>query len=95
MTQSIVATVKIKPGMSAAFKAQAMQLVAAVNSDEPGCLLYTLNQHDEHTFVFIERYADAAAIDAHRNSVHYKTMGAGLGALMDGAPQVWVMNELS
>ena len=65
----IVATLKVKDGMAAEFEAAAMDLVEAVNANEPDCLLYRLYRtEDEHTFVFMERYKDEAAGDFHRNS---------------------------
>ena len=71
MVQSIVATIKVKPGQEAEFQAVALQLVAAVNANEPGCLLYTLSKGDEpSTFVFMERYADEEAMKAHRGMEH-------------------------
>lgn len=95
MIQSIVATVKAKPGCEADFKAAALQLVAAVRANEPGCLLYTLNQGDAPgSFVFMERYADEAAVAAHRGTEHFKTLGRAMGAFMDGAPSVQRMVEL-
>jgi len=93
--QSIVATVKAKAGCEADLKATALQLVAAVRANEPGCLLYTLNQGDApDSFVFMERYADEAAVAAHRGTEHYKTLGRAMGAFMDGAPNVLRMVEL-
>lgn len=95
MIQSIVATLKAKAGCEAELKATALKLVAAVRANEPGCLLYTLNQGDApDTFVFMERYADEAAVAAHRGTEHYKTLGRALGAFMDGAPTVLRMVEL-
>jgi len=69
--------------------------VAAVRANEPGCLMYTLNQGDApDTFVFMERYADEDALRAHRGTDHFKTLGRAMGAFMDGAPVVQRMVEL-
>ena len=95
MIQSIVATIKVKNGQSAAFEATALKLVAAVNANEPGCLLYTLNKgEDAHTYVFMERYANEDAMKAHRGTDHFRTIGREMGAFMDGAPSVLRMTEL-
>lgn len=95
MTHSIVATLKAKPGEEEALKTVALQLVAAVRANEPGCLLYTLSQgEDKQTFVFMERYADDAALAFHRTTEHYKTLGRAMGAHMDGPPTVLRMQEL-
>jgi quinol monooxygenase YgiN len=95
MIQSIIATIRAKAGHEADFKAAALQLIAAVRANEPGCLLYTLNQGDApDTFVFMERYADEEALAAHRGTAHFKTLGRAMGALMDGAPSVQRMVEI-
>ena len=85
----IVATIKTKPGQDAAFEQVAQALVKAVNTDEPGCLLYCLFRADEpNTYVFMERYVDEAAVDAHRAAPHFKDLGRKMGEFMDGRPQV-------
>jgi quinol monooxygenase YgiN len=41
---------------------------------EPGCAMYIVQQQVENPRVFLvyEQYKDAAALDAHRNSPHFK-----------------------
>jgi len=41
---------------------------------EPGCLMYIVHQHvaDRRRFFIYEQYRDDAAVDAHRNSPHFK-----------------------
>ena len=95
MVHSIVATIKAKAGQEAQFEAAALKLVAAVNANEPGCLLYTLNRGDDpQTFVMMERYRDEEATKAHRASDHFRTLGKEMGAYMDGPPVVLRMKEL-
>jgi quinol monooxygenase YgiN len=95
MIQSIIATIRAKAGHEADFTAAALQLIAAVRANEPGCLLYTLNQGDApDTFVFMERYVDKEALAAHRGTAHFKTLGRAMGAFMDGAPSVQRMVEI-
>ena len=95
MTLSIVATIKAKPGQEAQFQATALELIAAVRANEPGCLLYTLSKGDDpSTFVFMERYADEAALTAHRGTEHFKRLGRAMGAFMDGPPAVLRMVEV-
>jgi quinol monooxygenase YgiN len=96
MVHSIVATLKVKAGEEAAFEAIARQLVAAVNSSEPGCMLYTLNKgEDPRTYVFMERYRDEDAVKAHRATAHYRTLGKAMGAHLDGAPLIQRMQEVA
>ena len=96
MAHSIVATIKVKAGHEADFEAIARKLVAAVNANEPGCILYTLNRGDDSaTFVFMERYKDEDAVKAHRGTEHYRTLGKEMGAHMDGAPEILRMKEVA
>ena len=85
----IVATIKTKPGLGAAFEEVATALAREVNAHEPGCLLYILYRADDpDTYVFMERYEDEAAVEAHRAAPHFKDLGRKMGEFMDGRPQV-------
>lgn len=96
MIQSIIATIKARAGQEAQFQACALELAAAVRANEPGCLLYTLSKGDDPvTFVFMERYADEAALVAHSGTEHFKRLGRAMGAFMDGPPTVQRMVEVS
>jgi quinol monooxygenase YgiN len=46
----------------------------AASRQEPGCVFYVIHQHkdDPRKFLAYEQYRDEAALDAHRNSGHYK-----------------------
>ena len=95
MAIAVVATAKVKEGQEAGFEETALKLVEAVNVNEPGCMLYTLNKGDAPlTYVFMERYEDQDAVAAHQTSDHFKTLGRQMGAFMDGRPDVLVLNEL-
>jgi quinol monooxygenase YgiN len=85
----VVATIKIKDGKGAEFEKVATELVKKVNENETGCLLYQL-YHGEvpNTYVFMERYADQAAVEAHRGTEYFKTLGRAMGEFMDGKPAV-------
>jgi quinol monooxygenase YgiN len=92
---SVVATIKIKPGMEQEFEAVAKQLIAQVTANEPGCKLYTLSKPETpQTYVFMERYADQEAVKAHRATKYFKDLGRQMGAFMEGPPQVLRMTEV-
>lgn len=92
---SVVATIKVKPGMEQSFEAVAKQLIAKVTANEPGCKLYTLSKADTPlTYVFMERYLDQDAVKAHRATDHFKDLGRQMGAFMEGPPQVLRMTEV-
>jgi len=92
---AVVATIKVKEGHEAQFEEVAKKLVAEVNANEPGCQLYTLNKGDDpQTYVFMERYADQDAVEAHRGSDHFRTLGREMGAHMDGPPEILRLQEV-
>ncbi|NUA30616.1 putative quinol monooxygenase [Cupriavidus basilensis] len=87
--RAIVAKIKVKEGQEANFEALAAGLVAE-SRREAGCLSYDLWRSDEaREYVFIERYTDDAAVQAHVKSDHYRRIGHRMGALMDGAPTAY------
>lgn len=91
----VVATIKVKAGMEKDFEAVAKELVAKVGANEPGCALYALHHTDTPgTYVFMERYRDQAAADAHRASDHFKTLGRKMGEYMDGRAEVLRLREV-
>jgi quinol monooxygenase YgiN len=91
----VVATIKVKPGMEKDFELVAKELVAKVNANEPGCKLYAFHRAEApHTYVFMERYVDQAAIEAHRATDHFKTLGRKMGEFMDGRAEVLRLREV-
>ena len=86
----VVAQLKVKAGGQDGFEEAAKQLVAAVNANEPGCKLYQLFKVQESAtdYVFMEQYESQAAVDAHRASDHFKTLGAAMGPFLDGRPVI-------
>ena len=88
-----IATLRAKEGSEADFLAVAQELAVAVNANEEGCLSYEIFQGENpQTFIFIERYKDEAATEAHRNSDHFKTIGARMGPFMAGRPDAQRLN---
>ncbi len=91
----VVATLKVKPGMEQAFEAVAKELVAKVNANEPGCALYALHRAEApNTYVFMERYVDQAAVDAHRATDYFKALGRKMGEYMEGRAEVMRLREV-
>ncbi|RDK07941.1 putative quinol monooxygenase [Cupriavidus lacunae] len=86
--RGIIAKIKVKEGREAEFETLAASLVVESRA-EAGCLSYDLWRSEEACeYVFVERYADEAAAQAHVKSDHYRRIGRQMGALMDGAPTV-------
>ena len=92
----VVATIRVKPGMEKEFEGVARELVAKVNANEPGCKLYALHHHAEtpNTYVFMERYVDQAAVDAHRATDYFKALGRKMGEYMEGRAEVMRLREV-
>ena len=91
----IVATIKVKPGTGAQFEATAKELVAQVRANEPGCELYALHRGEApDTYVFLERYVDEAAVEAHRQTDYFKSIGRKMGEFMAGRPEILRLTEV-
>ena len=91
----VVATIKVKPGMEQQFEAVAKELVAKVNANEPGCRLYALHRAEApQPYVFMERYTDQAAVEAHRATDYFKALGRKMGEFMDGRAEVLRLTEI-
>ena len=90
----IVATLKIKEGSGNDFEAIATELVEKVNENEEGVVYYDLYKQDETTYVFLERYKDQEAQDAHGKTDYFRELGAKMGAFMAGAPDIKVLQSV-
>ena len=95
MTVGIVATLKIKAGHEAEFESAARDLIAAVKKNEPGCLQYELFKSKQpSTYVFMEQYTSGEALAAHGKTAHYVAAGPKLGAVLDGRPQIEILEKV-
>ncbi len=96
MAIGVIATIKIKEGTNAAFEAVAKDLMAAVRAGEPGNLFYQFckSKADPTTYLVMEVYADQAAVEAHRNSEHFKLIGVKMGPVMAGRPDIQILDTV-
>lgn len=92
----VTAKLKIADGKEAAFEEAAQALVSQVNANEPGCLMYELykSQKDASIYIFLEKYADQAALDAHGKTDYFIAAQAPLGACLAGAPDIQVFEAV-
>ena len=89
-----IATLTAKEGAVDDLLAVGQELAAAVAANEPGCLSYEVFKGEEaNTIVFVERYENEAATEAHRNSEHFKTIGARMGPFMARRPSLVRLND--
>ena len=82
----VIAQYRVRAGEEEKVEAALRQMVAATRA-EPGNLDYQVfrDPTDPALFVLVERYADEAAFEAHKESEHFATWLAGqvLPALAD------------
>jgi quinol monooxygenase YgiN len=59
--------------------AETLRLLAAASRQEPGCVSYIphLVEGEPDTVVIYEQYRDDAALNAHRDSEHFKQYAVG------------------
>ncbi|MCH9669698.1 MAG: antibiotic biosynthesis monooxygenase [Actinomycetia bacterium] len=88
----VIATMTAKPESVAAVRNACMQAIETVHS-EPGCELYALHEADR-TFVFIEQWADADALQAHSKAPSVAALFGAIGEHLDGAPDVKMLQPV-
>ncbi|KIH83203.1 putative quinol monooxygenase [Pseudomonas batumici] len=90
----VVAILHAKPGKAAELEAHLRACVVPSRA-EAGCREYVLHvdEADPERFVFVERWIDHAAIEHHRNTGHYRAMGAAIGDLLSER-QVLLLDEV-
>lgn len=85
----VVATLQVQPSKEVEFETHAKALVAQVNANEPGCVLYELfKSREANVYVFMEKYIDKAALDAHGKTDYFMAAQPKLGPCLTGAPDV-------
>ncbi len=59
--------------------AESLRLLTAASRQEPGCVTYVPHhlEDDPDTVLIYEQYKDAAALEAHRQSDHFKKHAVG------------------
>ena len=85
----VIATLRVQPGKEDAFEGVFAELAAAVNANEAGNSYYRLFRTGETgVYRVLECYDDQKALDAHRASDHFRSIGARLGPCLAGAPEI-------
>lgn len=86
----VIAKLKVKADMTKEFEAAATELVKSVNAHEDGCLMYELykSPKDPSEYVFMEKYADKAALDAHGKTDYFLAAQTKLGPCIAAAPDI-------
>lgn len=88
----VIATMTAKPESVEAVRNACKQAIDTVH-DEPGCQLYALHEADR-TFVFVEQWADADALQAHSQAPSVATLFGAIGEHLDGAPDIKMLQPV-
>ena len=91
---AVLAKIPVKPGSEAEFEKAMLAMAEQVRANEPGNHMYTLCKGEDGSYTMMELYEDAAAIEAHRASDHFKAGGATLGPHIAGAPEITSMQVI-
>ena len=84
MSTTVVARFQPKPDAAAEVERILRGMIAPTRA-EPGCQrydLYRAGSPESAGYCLIERYVDEAAIQAHRETVHYKAYRAAIADLL-------------
>ena len=81
---AIFVTVSLARGGGEAFLRHALENARAALRDEPDCHAFRVMtaEGDADTFHFFEVYSDAAALESHRETPHYKALRAATDAMV-------------
>ena len=92
----IIGKVSIQPTKLEQFFSEVKKAIEATRK-EAGVSRYELVQpvEEPNTFMLIEEYADEAALASHSETEHLKRLGAMLGTMLAGPPEVKKYNVTS
>jgi quinol monooxygenase YgiN len=92
----ICATIRIQDGKAVEFEQLFSDLSAKVKANEAGCLFYQLtkSRREAHTYKVFELYRDQAAVETHMGSEYFKATSKLLRGLMDGAPDIELLDTV-
>ncbi|MGH2604204.1 MAG: putative quinol monooxygenase [Dehalococcoidia bacterium] len=82
----LIAKYYVKPGNTAEVEAALQRMAPLVQAHEPGCHRYEVSRSTEQPdmLMLYEHYADEAALQAHRETPHFKEIIEGtIAPLLD------------
>ena len=82
---SIFVTIRIKDGFADQFREASLGDAEGSTRDEPGCYRFDIlqNAEDPNLFHLYEVYQDDAALDAHRETPHFKRWRSTVESMFD------------
>jgi quinol monooxygenase YgiN len=89
----IIAKVYIKAGSESEFITAAQEMITNSNKEE-GCMGYQLYQdpYEKTNFIFVERYKDQAAVDAHFATPYFKGFGDKIANITSKPAEIKVLD---
>ncbi len=92
---ALIAKMKIKEGKIDEATDLFRDLVPKVGKEE-GTVGYAIcrDKANPDLLVVVERYRDMEAIQAHSSTPHFKEFSKAVGALLDGKPDITVLEEI-
>ncbi len=89
----IIAKVYVKPGREADFISAAQVMIENSNKEE-GCMEYMLYQdpYEKTNLIFVERYKNQAAVDAHFATSYFKEFGTKTGDMTTKAAEIKILD---
>lgn len=92
----VIATLSIKSHKIAEFEAVFAELAAQVRANESGNVIYQLcrSRSEATAYKVLEIYRDDEALEAHRASDHFRAAGPALGELLEGRPEVELLDAI-
>ena len=93
---AVIAILRAKPDKAAEFERLFTELAAQVRANESGNLTYQLSRSrtEPNTYKVLEIYRDEEALAAHRASAHFRAAAPGLGGVLDGRPEVELLDAV-
>ena len=91
----VLARFRSRPGRAAELK-ETLRAVQASSRTEPGCEVYDMFESADATnsYVLFERYHSRDALEAHRNSDHYRAYRARVPELLEEPVAVTVLRTV-
>ena len=91
---AVVALLRAKPGKTEEFEQLFTELAAQVRANESGNIAYQLcrSRTDPNIYKVLELYRDEASLEAHRASDHFRAAGTGLGGVLEGRPEIELLD---
>ena len=92
---AVIATLRVKSGMTEEFETLFCKLAAQVRTDENGNVAYQLcRSRTEADNKLLEVYRDEESLEAHRASAHFPAAGPGLGSVLSGRPEIELLDAI-